>query len=384
MFNNVSAPTSAPRTPARRTTVALLAAAVAAATLLVSGAGAAPATAAPVGVASAPVASGAPVAVTAAKKRKKHRVASRLSVFDLSNTDDRLFGCSNSADFHDVRARLVGPRRVVRGYGGSPVVHVLVHDAGTGGWFWNLRGKGRYDYATKLARRGVTTLVLSRLGYDGSPLADGSSTCLQAQVAMLHQLVQHLYAGIYDNPRDNRPTVHAAKVVLQGHGTGATIAQMEAARYSDVAGVVMMSPADPTSSTLATRIQSQQRATCRTSDYAPFGATAATYRAALFSSAPTSVQRAAVQRRNPTPCGEVDSLTSATIAAATGGPLDIPVLLMTGGADERGSRTSVSTDARLTRVVVRGAGNALVLEKQAPAVRTRVLRWIGDTAFPGR
>ena len=74
---------------------------------------------------------------------------------------------------------------------------MLVHDLGTGGWFWNLRTHPAYDCATRLAERGETSLVLDRLGYGASRLADGNATCLGAQVDMLHQVVQHLVSGQY-------------------------------------------------------------------------------------------------------------------------------------------------------------------------------------------
>ena len=120
------------------------------------------------------------------------RVISRDVVFTLTNHNDTSVPCLADGEDHTVAARLVGPREEVLGHAGSTRIHVLVHDAGTGGWFWNLQGQRRYDYAGRLAKRGETSLILDRLGFDASPLADGRATCLGAQATMLHQVVQLL------------------------------------------------------------------------------------------------------------------------------------------------------------------------------------------------
>lgn len=349
----------------RRPLALLVAAATAAALLVAPGA--------PTQAAASPAAKPRPGKVT---------VATRTIEFSLTNRN--LVGgiCTTAPDreIHPVRARLIGPKRVVEGRAGVKTFNVLVHDAGTGGWFWNLQGAGApYDYATQLAERGQTTVVLDRLGYDSSPLADGDATCLGAQATMLEQVVQHLYSGVYrvvGRPRASIP--HASHVVLHGHGTGATIARMEAARYSDVQGLVLMSPPTTSPSTLALQTLQGQAATClRGAGFAPYGDDAATFRRLLFHSAPARVQRAAARLRNSTPCGDVGSLVP-SILTGQGGEVDVPTLVLTGGADARrgGDGITGSSSAPVVRRTIAGAGSALVLEKQAPAVRRAVLSFV--------
>lgn len=322
-------------------------------------------------------------AATAAPAKADRPVASREIAFDVVNINETTVACQGDGRAHVVRARLVGPRRVVTGHGGVETFNVLVHDAGTGAWFWNLRGKGvdpTYDYATQLARRGETSVVIDRLGYDRSPLRNGDDTCLGAQASMLHQVVQHLYAGLYSvtgRPRASRP--HAAHIVLHGHGTGATIARLEASQFDDVQALVLMSPPSTSPSTLALQTLRGQASAClRGADYAAYG-DARTYRRLLFASAPATVQRAATQQRNSTPCGDVTSVVP-TVLMGQGGRVEVPTLVLSGAADARrgGDGITGTTSARVVRRTYAGAGSALPLERQAPAVRRAVLSFVGS------
>ncbi|MCW2814898.1 MAG: Alpha/beta hydrolase family protein [Nocardioides sp.] len=342
--------------------------------------------AAPTVASPSSAASTAVTASTSDRQAADRRVVSRTISFDVVNRNETGVACLPAPDrrAHTLRARLIGPARVVEGRSGSETFHVLVHDAGTGGWFWNLQGRrvGReQDYATRLAEKGETVVVLDRLGYDRSPLRDGDATCLGAQATMLGRVVQALYAGLYEVP--NRPRAarpHASHVVLHGHGTGATVARLEAATYSDVQALVLMSPVSTSPSTLALQTLRGQGTVClRGAGFAPYGETARSYRRLLFSSAPAGVQRAAVRQRNSTPCGDVASLLP-SVLAAQGQAVDVPTLVLSGGADARrgGDGVTATGGARLVRRTFAGAGSALPLEKQAPAVRKAVLAFVGS------
>lgn len=311
------------------------------------------------------------------------RVASRAVVFDVENTNATSVLCVPDDESYRLRGRLVGPTDDLDGIGGTLRVNVLVHDLGTGGWFWNLRGHPAYDYAARLAERGETTLVLDRLGYAGSRLADGLATCLGAQADMLHQVVQHLRSGHYryvDATAGSAPA--AAHVVTHGHGVGAAIAQVEAAEFDDVSGLVLMSWTDSGATSLALRTAARQSRDCLDEDYAPFAATRADFRELLFASAPAAVQRAAARRRSEDPCGDVASLGPLRLdAGLTAGQVDAPVLLLYGAKDKlvrSGARDAQAAayPTRVTMKVFPGAGSALPLERSAGKVRSTVLRWL--------
>jgi hypothetical protein len=321
---------------------------------------------------------------TSDRQAAGRRVVSRVIQFEVVNHNETAATCLPAPDgrIHTVRARLIGPARVVEGRNGSETFHVLVHDAGTGGWFWNLQGRrvGReQQYAARLAEKGETVVVLDRLGYDRSPLRNGNATCLGAQATMLGRIVQALYAGLYEvpgRPRAARP--HASHIVLHGHGTGATIVRLEAATYSDVQALVLMSPVTTSPSTLALQTLRGQGTVCLGgAGFAPYGETARSYRRLLFASAPAAVQRAAVRQRNSTPCGDVASLLP-SVLEAEGQAVDVPTLVLSGRSDARrgGNGISATGGARLVRMSFAGAGSALPLEKQAPAVRRAVLSFV--------
>lgn len=325
---------------------------------------------------------------TAAEGSTADPVIRRDVVFSLVNHNDTSVPCAADGATYTVSGTLVGPRSEVLGHAGSTRVNVLVHDAGTGGWFWDLPSAPRFDYAGRLADRGETSLVLDRLGFDASPLADGRSTCLGAQATMLHQVVQNLKAGIYSYvDRPGAAVPHGAQVVLHGHGVGAAVAQLEAAEFDDVDGLVVMGWSDSGASQAAIAEGARQTRACLDDDYAPYGASRSEFRDLLFATAPRAVQRAALARRNDTPCGDVTSLLGTVGALNLGtGSIEAPVLVLQGGADTRTRDTSAEAQAGRFRsaesVTARSfarAGSALPLEAQAPQVRRTVLAWLDAT-----
>ena len=317
---------------------------------------------------------------------RAERVISRQVVFEVENTNATSALCLPDDQSYRVRAQLVGPRRAVLGRTGPLRINVLVHDLGTGSWFWHLPSHPAYDYATRLAERGETSLVVDRLGYGASPLADGNATCLGAQADMLHQVVQHARAAKYrftDAPRTTAPS--AAHVVLHGHGLGAAIAQVEAATFDDVDGLVLMSWTDRGATSLATRTALEQTAACLSGDdYAPFAQTRTAFRRLLFASAPTAVQRSATSRRAEDPCGDARSLAQLVTASSLGaGEVEAPVLLLFGSEDavnrpdaRARQAESYTSSEKVTSRTLPGAGSALPLEKPAASTRAIVLRWL--------
>lgn len=311
-------------------------------------------------------------------------VVSREVVFELENTNATSVLCVPDNQGYEVRGRLVGPRPAVAGHSGPLRVNVLVHDLAAGSWFWSLPGHPAYDYARQLARQGETSLVLDRLGYGASPLADGDATCLGAQADMLHQVVQHVRSGHYTfaEPHGDIPPA-AAHVVTHGHAVGAAIAQVEAGTFDDVDGLVLMSWTDRGATSLATRTAARQSAACLSGpDYAPLSRTGAGYRALMFASAPPAVQRAAARLRVDDPCGDVRSLSPMLATSnLVAGQVDAPVLLLFGADDalNRAAAREQQAAAYPTRVTTRtfaGAGSALPLERSAEKVRATVLRWL--------
>lgn len=327
-----------------------------------------------------------PAAEPATARPRADRIVSKPVSIEVRNTNETGVLCVADGRTYELRGRLVGTARAVNGRSGPQRMNILVHDFTAGGWFWHLRQHPAYDYATKLAKRGELSLVLDRLGYDGSPLPDGTGTCLGAQAQMLHQVVQHVRSGTYEFTRDRRTTpVHAAHVVLHGHSVGAAIAQLEAGTFDDVDGLVLMSWSDSSASSRAVRAASEQVGACLGgADYASYGGSAAEYRALLFRTAPAAVQQTATRLRSPDPCGDATSLAATLLASGIAARrVDVPVLLLFGGQDVQvrsdaadAQSRAYAGDVEVTTRTVAGAASALPLEASAPATRRLVVRWL--------
>ena len=316
-------------------------------------------------------------------------VVARDVVIAVENTNATPVACAPDNKSYVLHAQLVGPRHEVLG-ANVPRLNVLVHDLATGSWFWHLRRHPAYDYAGKLAAAGETSLVLDRLGYGDSTLSEGNATCLGAQADMLHQVVQHLRSGRYRFEDSTRATPGAQHVVVHGHSVGAAIAQVEAATFDDVDGLVLMSWTDNGASPRAVDEASRQSATClRGEDYVESGDSRKDYRSLLFVTAPAAVQQTALARRDVDPCGDALSLSQmVTTSTLTARDVEAPVLLLFGGKDALNrdgaaeqQRQAYSSSVAVTSHTVKGAGSTLPLEKSAPRTRARVLDWL--SRLPG-
>ena len=295
-------------------------------------------------------------------------VVSQPVQYDVRNVTRTAVPCGADRATYTLNGRLVGPADAT-----PERVNVLVHDITAGGWFWHLSEHPEYDYATQLALRSETSLVLDRLGYDGSPLPDGRKTCLGAQADMLHQVVAQLRAqGVEE-------------VVVHGHSVGAAIAELEAATFRDVDGLVLMSWADSGASPRAISEALWQHTACLTGRrYAPYGRTEEDFRELLFATAPAEVVGTASGLRNEDPCG--DAISLATLVAVNNvltHLIDVPVLLLFAGRDALNrpdarllQPLAYGLGARVTSHTLPGAGSALPLERSAPETREHVLRWL--------
>jgi pimeloyl-ACP methyl ester carboxylesterase len=306
--------------------------------------------------------------------------------FTVQNVNGSLLPCAADGKRYVLRGHLVGPRKQLR----RPrvgVVTVYVHDFTTGGWFWRFPDR-RYDHVGNLARAGHVSLVLDRLGYDDRHDVEGTATCLGAQADMLHQVVQRIRTGDY---RSTSVRPRARDVVVAGHAVGAAIAELEAASFDDVDGLVLMSWSDSGPSLRAVQEAAVQTQACLAGGdprverpgYAYFGQSRRDFRELLFHSATPVVQRRAAALRNPDPCG--DALTLGPMVAENNllsRSVDVPVLLLFGAEDVLNRPEAAELQQHgyrpgsdVTAQVLPGTGSALPLEQTAPRTRRLVSSW---------
>lgn len=305
--------------------------------------------------------------------------------FAVENVNRTSLPCRSDGKPYRVTGRIVGPREALRG-GRIDAATLYLHEYSFGRWFWTFEDVPGLDYATEMARRGHVSVVVDRLGYDGSDHPPGLDTCLGAQADIARQVVEQLRA-------DHR----VGKVVLAGHSVGAVAAELAVTSFGDELGVdalLVLALANQGYTPQSLQESFVQGGVCTRggepaeegapTGYAYYAQTPATWKPLLFASADAAVQDAAAARRNRDPCGDVSSLTPATAHnAARQGDIALPVLLLFGGRDavyEPGTgekeAAAFSGSDDVTYREFAGAGHALVLEREAPEVRATVDEWL--------
>jgi pimeloyl-ACP methyl ester carboxylesterase len=301
--------------------------------------------------------------------------------------------CTTDGAAYLVRGRLVGPAQALDHEGGAATLYL--HGLGFGTFFWNFNAVPGYDFAASMAMRGHVSVIIDRLGYGASDHPAGTQSCIGGQADIAHQIVAELRAGSYTTGAA-RP-VRFARVALVGHSVGGEIAQVESWSFRDVDALGVLSWADQGQSLLATTTFLQAGATCVTGGvssggapgYAPFGATAADFDAAMFHDADPAVVAATNALRNPDPCGDDNSVTDAIALDHLMLPtVAVPVLLLYGSNDAlfpppAGMLQQLhfvsSHDVSLIQLA--DTGHAVTLERSAPLLVADVSSWLAARGF---
>jgi pimeloyl-ACP methyl ester carboxylesterase len=148
--------------------------------------------------------------------------------FGVENTNSSGVPCPSDGAHYTVRGDLVGPRWAFEAKRRRAVT-VYLHGINVGAFMWRLPGFPELDHAASLARRGHVSLVIDQMGYDSSGHSHGGLNCLGSQADMTRQLVERLRSGSYAIAGGE--PVSFQTVVLAGHDTGATIADIVAYSY---------------------------------------------------------------------------------------------------------------------------------------------------------
>ncbi|MGW0516187.1 alpha/beta hydrolase [Crossiella sp. NPDC003009] len=117
--------------------------------------------------------------------------------------------------------------------GASGTVQLLVHGGTYNRHYWNLPyAQGRYSYQRDMARAGQATFAMDALGSGDSSKPLSALITGTAQAGVVDQVAAKLRAGAADG-------VKYRKVVLVGHSMGSGIALLAAALHHGVDGVVL-------------------------------------------------------------------------------------------------------------------------------------------------
>jgi pimeloyl-ACP methyl ester carboxylesterase len=163
--------------------------------------------------------------------------------FTVRDQNRSLVRCQATGDVYRVAGRLVAPAS-----GPGSAVTLYLHGVILSSQFeWHFKGVPGYDYATDMAKRGHTSVLIDRVGYGRTrPLPPtGAEACFGAQADHAHQIIGELRTGRYSLPDSSGPEPKAFKrVALAGYSIGGTIAELEAGSFGDPDAVVIVSWAD--------------------------------------------------------------------------------------------------------------------------------------------
>jgi len=322
--------------------------------------------------------------------------------FDVRNVNRSKVPCLTDGASYQIAAYLVAPATALAAP--DRAVTVYLHGvmlAGT--WLWRIKGyDGAYDFASRMAERGHTSLVIDRLGYGGSGIPYGNLSCLGGQADVVHQVIQHLRRGTY--AAGGRPTVAFSRVALAGHSAGGLFAPVEAYSFRDVDALLGLSSAFDQGfpPSFLPNVALNAGATCarggdRKGQGGPSGYTFTfAFPAAFFHDIDPALEHETSTRLERDPCGDdaayIQTLALDRLYLRT---IDVPVLLLAGENDFAFPPNVMRRQAALyagandlTVGVVEKAGHDYMLERgivdgqpAAERLRSALDAWLGARGF---
>ncbi len=317
-----------------------------------------------------------------------------FSVMNINRSAVPGVPCSADGAQYTVVGHLTGPKKALGK--AKRNVTVYLHGLGLGEWLWDFTPVPAYNYVAKQAGQGHISVSVDRIGYGASGHPPGLASCIGSQADVAHQIVQHLRAGSY-TVTGTKP-VPFKKVALVGHSAAGAIATVEAYSFGDVNALGIVGFAS-NNQQFASDQFGLERTPCESggepagpglpSGYGLFGRTPADFRAAMFHSATEKVIAAAVPLHYHDPCG--DNLTLITTMSMQGlgiKKIKAPVLVVCGSRDvlysvfnctDQASRYTKSRSHKVA--IIKGAGHALPIERQAKKFRSRLGGWLKHYGF---
>lgn len=253
--------------------------------------------------------------------------------FHVKNINRTPVTCRSDGRDYTVRGRIVAPRSALEH---PTAATIYLHAVTWGEYYWNFTGVAGYAFATQLAERGHTSVIVDRLGYGASDKPPGDGTCFGSEADVAHQLVQALREGSYQ--AGSADPVRFSRVNLGGSSVGALISHIEAYTFSDVDAVLNMAWGDHTVTPFTTQEFVDVLGRCAQGgdegappDYAAFFKNS---REKFYFNSATPDVRAAVPGLNPDPCGQLTSIPAGIVAdEVLLGQITVPVQVIFGDAD---------------------------------------------------
>jgi pimeloyl-ACP methyl ester carboxylesterase len=252
----------------------------------------------------------------------------------------------------------------------ASTVVLLIHGLSYTKEMWDVPG---YSVAQPFAHAGYSVVIIDRLGYGASPLADGRHVSALAYADMTGQVVDQLH-------KDQGGFM---QVVVGGHGTGAETAELEAGLTGGVAAVMALGYTHWPSPELLADLAGGDVPRSTASDYEYFLGTPA-HRSEMFYSdaADPAVVAADAAAAVQSPSGEIQS-AGAQPSGKVAGRITVPVFLQVGQYDRlfppgylTAEVASFRSSPHVVTDVVPGAGHTFMLHPIGNESTFHLISWV--------
>lgn len=311
--------------------------------------------------------------------------------FHVKNQNRSHTACSSDNGAYDVKGHLVGPKSMFRA-GARSAVTVYLHNIGWGAFYWHFQRVAGYDFVGELAREGHASVVYDMLDYGDSGRPAPNQTCYGSEADVASQIAGALRSGHY-TLGDQAAAPKFGRVALASQSIAGQVSQPEAYSFNDIDALIVTGWADQGFSQRFQDVSRDVELGCAKggdNGTGYFRGTEDEFRGLYFANADPQVVDAATVLRTPIPCGEPQSAFQ-TIGAdiASDGQITAPVLLVYGRQDAAFNQPGAGQQQKslysgshdVTLAFIDGAGQALALERTAPAFRRLISDWLSAHGF---
>jgi pimeloyl-ACP methyl ester carboxylesterase len=316
--------------------------------------------------------------------------------FRVANVNRTPDPCTSDGATYTLRGHLTAPRELLA-VPWRPAVTLYLHGSILGELSWRFTAAPGHDTTRELARAGHASVTIDQLGYGASDAPPGFGICGGSMADMAHQVVGQLRAGTYSTPAGvggdggGSAPPRFGRVALMGFSYGGHVAETEAYSFHDVDALAVESWSDHPGAQFAAAVTPGAEECAGEQPKRPGGAPEYRFHFlsadehVMLSDADPAVAAALFGLHERDPCGIYGSMLQIERNAEFAAAVTVPVLLVYGTRDALFAHTDAESEAAdftgtadLSVHFVDGAGHFIALEREAPAFRALVARWLDE------
>jgi pimeloyl-ACP methyl ester carboxylesterase len=311
--------------------------------------------------------------------------------FHVANVNRTPDPCTSNGATYTLRGHLTAPRALLAAPWRPPVT-LYLHGSILGERSWRFTAAPGYDTTRELARAGHASVTIDQLGYGASDTPPGFEVCGGSMADMAHQVIEQLRAGTYvATGASLGAPPRFGHVALLGFSYGGHVAETEAYSFRDVDALAVESWSDHPGAGFAEAVTPGSEECATEQPKRPGGAPGYRYHFhypdehVMLADADPAVAAALFGLHERDPCGIYGSMLQIERNSEFAPEVTVPVLLVYGTSDALFARSDAESEAAdftgtpdLSVRFVEGAGHFIALEREAPAFRALVARWLDE------